>query len=182
MRHPPFATTNFTLDARPAGSPGRRGDRRAHHAAGFTLIEVMITVAIVAILAAIALPNYRNFVIRGKLVAGTSALANMRAQMEQYYQDNRTYATVSAPRIVTPCVANAVTASSSNPFNVGCLAASDAPTSTTYTLRAVGTGTVAGAVYTIDQGNNMSTVAFPTPWGSVPTSNGCWIMRKGESC
>jgi type IV pilus assembly protein PilE len=149
---------------------------------GFTLIELMIAIAIVGILTAIALPAYRNYVIRGKLVAGTNALANMRAQMEQYYQDNRTYATVSAPSIVTPCVANAVVASNGVPFNVGCSASSDAPTATTYTLRATGTGAVAGAVFTIDQGNNMTTVAFPTSWGSVPSNNGCWIMRRGDSC
>ena len=156
--------------------------RRAPQHAGFTLIEVMIVVAIIGILTAIVLPSYRDYVIRGKLVAGTNALANMRTQMEQYYQDNRTYATVSAPAIVTPCVANAVVASNGTPFNVSCSAASDAPTATTYTLRATGTGTVAGAVYTIDQANNMTTVAFPTPWGSVPAGNACWIMRKGDSC
>jgi prepilin-type N-terminal cleavage/methylation domain-containing protein len=149
---------------------------------GFTLIELMIAVAIIGILAAVALPSYKNYVIRGKLVAGTNALTTMRASMEQYYQDNRTYATVSAPSIVTPCVANAVSANSSLPFNVNCAASGDVPTSTTYTLRATGTGTVAGAVYTIDQGNNMTTVSFPTSWGSVPTNNGCWIMRKGDSC
>jgi type IV pilus assembly protein PilE len=150
--------------------------------AGFTLIELMVAVAIVAILTALALPAYTNYVIRGKLVAGTNALANMRAQMEQYYQDNRTYVTVSAPSIVTPCVANAVTPSSGNSFSVGCSAAADAPTATTYTLRATGTGAVAGAVFTIDQGGNMTTAGFPTSWGSVPASNGCWIMRKGDSC
>jgi len=160
----------------------RAVERRPAQHAGFTLIEVMIVVAIIGILTAIALPSYRNYVIRGKLVAGTNALANMRAQMEQYYQDNRTYATVSAPAIVTPCVANAVAASNGTPFNVSCAAASDAPTATTYTLRATGTGTVAGAVYTVDQSNNMTTVSFPTPWGSVPAGNGCWIMRKGDSC
>ncbi len=149
---------------------------------GFTLIEVMITIAIIGILTAVALPAYKNYVIRAKLVAGTNALASLRAQMEQYYQDNRTYATVSAPSIVTPCVANAVTAGSSNLFNVNCSAATDAPTATTYTVRATGTGAVTGAVYTIDQGNNMATVGFPTSWGTVPASNGCWIMRKGDSC
>ena len=196
MRQPPFPTTYSTVAASAAPAvcqagaralprartTARLGHRLGHAPGGFTLIEVMITIAIIAILTAVALPAYRNYIIRGKLVAGTNALANMRAQMEQYYQDNRTYATVSAPRIVAPCVANAVTASSSNPFNVGCSAATDAPTSTTYTLRATGTGVVAGSVYTIDQGNNMATVGFPTSWGSVPTNNGCWIMRKGDSC
>ncbi|MFL6681985.1 MAG: type IV pilin protein [Burkholderiaceae bacterium] len=189
MHQLPFTTTYSTVAAGTASAVSprvrstRRIDlRRGKAQGGFTLIEVMITIAIIAILTAIALPAYRNYIIRGKLVAGTNALANMRAQMEQYYQDNRTYATVSAPRIVSPCVANAVTASGSNPFDVGCSAAADAPTSTTYTLRATGTGVVAGSVYTIDQGNNMTTAGFPTPWGSVPPNNGCWIMRKGDSC
>jgi prepilin-type N-terminal cleavage/methylation domain-containing protein len=162
------------------GGHAMPGWRRGHR--GFTLIELMITVAVIGILVAIALPSYKNYVIRGKLVAGTYALASMRAQMEQYFQDNRTYATVSAPGIVTPCVANAVSAGSSNPFNVSCSATSDAPTATTFTLRATGTGIVAGAIYTIDQANNMTTVAFPTSWGALPARNNCWIMRKGDSC
>ena len=148
---------------------------------GFTLIEVMITVAIIGILAAIALPAYKNYVIRGKLVAGTNQLSAMRASMEQYYQDNRTYATVSSPSIVTPCVANAVPATTTTPFNVGCSATS-APTATTYVLTATGTGAVAGAVYVIDQAASASTLGFPTSWGSVPASNNCWLMRKGDSC
>src|SRR4051812_25565453 len=58
---------------------------------GFTLIEVMITVVIVAILAAIAVPNYRDYVTRGRVVEATSALSDTRVKMEQYFQDNRAY-------------------------------------------------------------------------------------------
>lgn len=54
----------------------------------------MITVAIVAILATIAYPSYTDYVKRGKLANVTNMLAGIRAQMEQYYQDNRTYAAV----------------------------------------------------------------------------------------
>lgn len=148
-------------------------------ASGFTLIEVMIAVAIVGILSAIAMPMYRNYIIRAKLVEGINALTTMRAQMEQYYLDNRTYATVSAT-IVTPCVAYAIgTATKSNSFTIGC---STPPTATAYTLVASGTGPAAGAVYTVDQSNNMVTSSFPTSWGSVPASNGCWLTRKGDSC
>ena len=149
---------------------------------GFTLIELMITVAIVGILAAIALPSYKNYVIRAKLVAGTNSLSTLRAQMEQYYLDNRTYMTVSSPSIVTPCTQNAVTANANNLFNVNCSTSGDVPTISTYTIRATGTGAVSGAVYTIDYQGNMATVGLPTGWGTPPTGNTCWIMRKGDTC
>ena len=57
---------------------------------GFTLIEVMIVVAIVAILSAIAIPSYRNYVIRGKIPEATSNLSGQAVKMEQYFEDNKT--------------------------------------------------------------------------------------------
>jgi type IV pilus assembly protein PilE len=145
---------------------------------GFTLIEVMITVAIVAILVAVALPNYRNYIIRGKLVAGTNALAALRAQMEQYYQDNRTYLSVdgTTTAITSPCPAG----TTADTFTLTC----PAPplTATSYTLTATGSGITGGAVYTVNQLNVQTTVGLPSSWGSVPSNNQCWIMRKGDSC
>ncbi len=60
-------------------------------ARGFTLVELMIVVAIVALLAAIAVPNYRDYVRRAKVTEITSALMQYRAWMEQFYQDQRGY-------------------------------------------------------------------------------------------
>ena len=59
--------------------------------AGFTLIEVMITVAVVAILAAVALPNYFDYITRSRIVEAKTNLADMRTRLEQYFLDNRAY-------------------------------------------------------------------------------------------
>src|SRR4029077_18976538 len=62
-----------------------------HEARGFTLLEVMIVCVIVAVLAAIALPNYGDYVKRGKIIDATSKLSDARVHLEQWFQDNRTY-------------------------------------------------------------------------------------------
>ncbi len=142
---------------------------------GFTLIEVMIAVAIVGILVTIALPSYRDYVIRGQLVDGTNGLASMRAEMERHFQDNRTYATVTGtPTFTTPC-ARAVAQRTFNNFVVDC---SVAPTATAYTLRATGSGPVANFVFTVTAQDGRTTTA-PTGWGDSST---CWVTRRGMTC
>ena len=58
---------------------------------GVTLIELLIVVAIGGILASIALPAYRDYVIRGKLTDSQASLSATRTRLEQFYQDNRSY-------------------------------------------------------------------------------------------
>jgi type IV pilus assembly protein PilE len=62
------------------------------HQQGFTLIELMITVAIVAILAAIAYPSYTNYVKRGYRSEGIALLNDAAAKMERFYAQNNSYA------------------------------------------------------------------------------------------
>lgn len=155
--------------------------RASRHSQGFTLIEVMITVAIVAILAAVALPSYRDYILRGKLVDATNLLAAGRANMERYFQDNRTYAAVGT--IYPPCDANIPVAQrTQGEFVLSCTAANaDAPTGTTYRLRATGSGSVANFVYTVDQFGGQTTASVGAGW-SVPSPNTCWALKKGQSC
>lgn len=138
---------------------------------GFTLIEVMITVAIVAIIAAIAVPSYRDYVIRGRIPKATNNLSDMRVRMEQWFQDNRTY--------VGTCVVNTLAARPADDadFTYTC---NPAPTATTYTIVATGVGQMAGFVYTIDQSNVRATTSLPTGWGA--TNAGCWVVKKGGAC
>jgi type IV pilus assembly protein PilE len=58
---------------------------------GFTLIELMVTVAIVAILAAIAYPSYVSYAVRNNRAAAQSALMDIAQRQQQYLLDNRAY-------------------------------------------------------------------------------------------
>lgn len=137
---------------------------------GFTLIEVMIVVAIIGILAAIAYPSYRDYIIRGHLVDGTNGLAAMRADMERHFQDNRTYLDVAGPpAFPAPC---STARAAGRFFTVDC----SARTATTYTLRSVGSGPVANFGFTVDEAGNQATTTTVTDWA---TGGACWLTRKG---
>jgi type IV pilus assembly protein PilE len=138
----------------------------------FTLIELMVTVAIVAILAAVALPSYTQFVVRGKIQEGTSNLLAMRTKMELFFQDNRTY--------VGACVAGTTASLPANlkHFTITC---TPAPTATTYVVQIDGVGNdLAGLIMTIDQANIRRTVSVPAGW-ALPATN-CWTTRKSGQC
>jgi type IV pilus assembly protein PilE len=67
-----------------------------HRLRGFTLIELMVTVAIIAILAAVAMPSYQQYVIRGHRTAAQAQMMDIANRQQQYLLANRTYATKSA--------------------------------------------------------------------------------------
>ena len=60
---------------------------------GFTLIEVMIVVAIIGILAAIAYPSYDEYVKRGNRTEGQAFLSDVAARQERYFSQNNAYIT-----------------------------------------------------------------------------------------
>ena len=142
--------------------------RRPHRPRrGFTLIELMITVAVVALLARIAMPSYMDYVKRGKLQEAFNSLTSAALTNGQFYQDNRTYASA------TGCSTPATTY-----FTYSCTATS----STDFTLQAVGkTGTAtAGFTFTVDSAGTRKTTAVPTGW-TLPSLN-CWSNNRSGSC
>lgn len=60
---------------------------------GFTLIELMIVVAIIAILFSIAMPSYERYMLRAHRTDGITALQNVMDAQERYFADNRSYST-----------------------------------------------------------------------------------------
>ncbi|HAT33954.1 MAG TPA: prepilin-type cleavage/methylation domain-containing protein [Janthinobacterium sp.] len=136
---------------------------------GFTLIEVLVTVAIIGILSAVALPIYNDYVIRGRLTEAFSALGAAQPSAEQFWSNTRNYANFDT-------AANSGFPSSPN-FTYALSNAS----ASTYTITATGNdgGRVAGFIFTLDQQGTRATTGVPSGW----TANAaCWTDRKDGTC
>lgn len=139
---------------------------------GFTLIELMIVVAVIGILATIAYPNYTDYVKRGNATEATSTLADLKNRMDQYFQDNHTYADTGG--LVAPC---SPAAGTTKFFTFACsnrVAVAPSTVVNTFTLTAT---PIAGKgmdnfSFTIDQ-NNVKTSNFD---GTV--SSNSWLTKK----
>src|SRR5262245_35286092 len=67
-------------------------------AAGFTLVELLTVVAVVAILVTVAYPSYQDYVRKGKRAEGRAALLRTAQVLERWYSDKSTYATLPADK------------------------------------------------------------------------------------
>ena len=139
---------------------------------GFTLLELMIVVAIIGILAGFGYPAYTDYIQRSKIAEAVSNLSDMRVKLEQYFLDNRTYVGACATATVAPLPTGKY-------FTYACPSAN--LTATTYTVTATGVATqgMDGFGYSIDQANTRLTTAVPAGW--TQPSN-CWALKKDGSC
>ncbi|PKO69505.1 MAG: type 4 fimbrial biosynthesis protein [Betaproteobacteria bacterium HGW-Betaproteobacteria-16] len=146
---------------------------------GFTLIEVMIVVAIVAILASIALPSYESYLRRGQAQEAFGALADYRTKLELYYQDNRGYGVAGGVDCANGPTApswSSFVPSDSQYFSYSCVLGAD---NQSYTLTATGArSSSVGSVYTITEANEKGTTRFK---GSLVVGRPCWLAR-GDEC
>lgn len=131
--------------------------------AGFTLIELMITVAIIGILSAIAVPNYSNYVLRTRLTDAYSGLAGVQPAAEQHWSNTNSYAGFTA-----------LPANSDN-FTFALASA----TESAYTITATGRNAAAGFVFTIDHNGQRATTGVPSGWTA---SASCWVREKSGKC
>jgi type IV pilus assembly protein PilE len=144
---------------------------------GFTMIEMMIVVAIIGILAAIAIPSYVDFITRGALAEAHQGLGGFRVKMEQYYQDNRTYNGAG----IGGCGAAGMEPTGTAPplypsknFSHSC-AITNGGQGYTATATGVG-GRVTGFVFTVNEQNLRQTTAAPSGW--LTATLPCFIVRK----
>ncbi|MGY1488923.1 type IV pilin protein [Methylobacillus pratensis] len=135
---------------------------------GFTLIELMVVVAIIAILASIAVPSYSRYVARAKVAEAISQLSDIRNRMERNYQDKRRYSCEDVVMPASPAVQY---------FTYACGTPNG---DQTFLITATGVAAqgMTGYEFTINQDNARRTTAFPD--ATVPAN--CWITKHGGSC
>lgn len=140
-------------------------------ARGFTLIELLIVIAIIGVIAAIAVPQYGDYLTRSKLTEATATLSEHRVKMEQFFQDNRTY--------VSACATGSIAATPTGRyFSYAC----SNLTATTFTITATGIAAQGtdGFVFTINQANARGTTTVKTGWNGAGAT--CWVTNKSGGC
>ena len=135
------------------------------------MLETMIVVAIVAILAAVALPSYASYVKRAHILEAVARLSDAREQMETYFQDSRSYVDAGGG-----CGAPPAAAGTADAFALTCTA-----TATAYVYTATGLASkgMDAFAFSIDQNGARATLSVPPGWTRTAD---CWTMRADGFC
>ena len=154
---------------------------------GFSLIELLIVVAIIGILAGVAMPAYNDYTVRAKFTEASGHLSDLRVKMEQYYMDNRRYSTTAGGGTCGIPGGNTPTVSGNRYFDYTCAsAAPNASGDQTYTLTAAGRADqgISGISFTVNQSNARATTvtASSVMAGKGYAAAACWVRKKPSEC
>lgn len=136
--------------------------------AGFTLIELMIVVAVVGILAAIAYPSYTEYVRKARRSDGKSAALDISQVMEKYFTENTSYSglTLTTGQQASP-EGHYTIAFDADPAGVACAAtATTSPSAAAYRICATPAG--------VQASDSCGILSVDSRGVKVPTTDGCW--------
>ncbi len=118
--------------------------------AGYTLVEMMIVVAILGILGAVAIPAYQGYVASGKEAEAKAGLSNIALLEEQYFAQNRTYVAAANAAVLKSTIGFKAEADTNYTWSV---VAGTSGIATSF--KATADGSANGLpVFTIDEANN----------------------------
>lgn len=140
-------------------SVAQRVNRRPRCLEGFSLVEMMIVVAIIGILASIALPSYKEYVLRANRADAKAILMETAQFMERYFTTNNTYANAAVLSAVSPKGA----AGSAIKYNI---TFSVTPTASVYTLKATAANS--------QTSDSCGDLTLSNTGAQTPTTAGCW--------
>lgn len=143
--------------------------RSIRHSSGFTLVELMIVVVIIGVLASIAIPSYRQYVIKAARSQAKGEMLNISQLQERYFTNNNGYLLISAPPAAAPTGWKNFSGSEivgSRKYNIAVTAGTTGNISTSYLITAT-------------PSNNFSdptcgTLTLDSVGTKTPTTAGCW--------